>query len=387
MCNPVWIDGQGITTVDELWQRIGDVLHVYTGYETGTSDNESVTARVTAEGTILPGFAKLTGGGDYSGANAETRTYSIARPINTVAKDALLHARRPLVIDDFHFVARDVQRTVVRALKPAVFAGVPIVFASVSHRVQDVVTAEPDMTGRVYPLDIAFWTDDELLVIARKGFEVLRVTDPDDRLASRLAEMSFGSPHLMQKFCRELCKENDVREARAAHDTLELDEPPSWEGFFEKQTEEASASWFQRLLRGPQERGSTRTQWALRDGRSLDGYGLTLASIASTGPKLSLTKDEIKTAVEALVVAPGPAANQTTRVLQHMTRIAAKRATEAVPTEDELDAAGAEPDAVPDVQPVLEYLEDGPSSALHLADPFFAFYLRWGSPRHLTSQP
>jgi hypothetical protein len=302
-----------------------------------------------------------------------------------VARNALEASHRPLVLDDFHFVECGVQRDIVRALKPLVLAGVPVVFVSISHRVQDVVTAEPDMTGRVASLAVDLWREEELLVIARKGFEVLNVRDPGEAVAKVLAASSYGSPHLMQKFCREVCKDAGIRETQAI--TRAVPEPSDWDAFFGRQVDGASADWFQRLLRGPQERGSAGTQWRLRDGRTLDGYGLTLAAIASTGPKLTLTKDEIKSAVESLVDGQGPAAHQTTRVLQHMTKIAAKRANEPVPTEAELDREAVDPDAVPDVQPVLEYLEDGPSSSLHIADPFFAFYLRWGTWRHLDEVP
>lgn len=89
----------------------------------------------------------------------------------------LIEAQRPLVIDDFHFVERSVQRQLVRALKPAVLAGIPIILASISHRAQDVVTAEPDMTGRVTALDVAFWSNEELIIIAEKGLAILNIVD------------------------------------------------------------------------------------------------------------------------------------------------------------------------------------------------------------------
>jgi hypothetical protein len=121
--NPVWVDGQGIETVDELWRRIGDALQIYTAFETGTTATDTTTARATVTGTILPGFLTVAGGGDYASGSADSVRYSVDRPITAPSKDALLASGRPLVVDDFHFVARDVQREVVRALKPAVFRG------------------------------------------------------------------------------------------------------------------------------------------------------------------------------------------------------------------------------------------------------------------------
>lgn len=381
---PAWVDGQGIEDVEELWRRIGDSLSAYTGYEYTSSQAGTGTAKFGSEVGFSP-IVKVSAAGEYAAAESQEARFSIDRPIGAAARQALEEAQRPLVVDDFHFISHVTQRDIVRSLKPVVLTGTPVIFVSISHRVQDVVTAEPDMTGRLVTLDIDFWSTEELIVIARKGFEVLNLMDPDDRIAKRLAESSYGSPHLMQKFCREACKSDGVRETLGIRRVL--NEPPDWSTFFKAQTDGASADWFQRLLRGPQERGSARTQWELKDGRTLDGYGLTLAAVAATGPKLSVTKDEIKASVENLVAGSAPAAHQTTRVLQNMTKIAAKRANEPLPSEEELDRQEVpEPESVPDVQPVLEYKEDGPSSALHIADPFFAFYLQWGSGSHLANR-
>lgn len=382
IANAVWVDGQGVDSVDTLWRRISDSLGAFTDFETGSTEQAAVEGTAGSEAGV-PGVVKINGSVAYNSATGSDRRYAVQRPISSVARGELERSKRALVIDDFHFVERNVQREIVRALKPLVLAGVPVVFVSISHRVQDVVTAEPDMTGRVDSLSVDFWGEEELLVIARKGFETLNVRDPEDRVARTLAAYSYGSPHLMQKFCREACKAGDIRERQVLSRVVA--EPTNWDRFFEAQVDGASADWFQRLLRGPQERGSARTQWKLADGRVLDGYGLTLAAIASTGPRLTLSKDEIKAAVESLVEDASPGAGQTTRVLQHMSRIASKRAGNPTPTAEELDKSD-EPDSVPDVQPVIEYIEDGPNSALHIADPFFAFYLKWGSASHLASR-
>lgn len=380
----IWIEGQGIAEVDDFWSRVGDELTVYPSIETSTSTSATDSVSGQVEGG-LPGMIKANAGGQHSSQEGTTSRLSVMRPMGVAVRQALEQSGRSLVLDDFHFIDRPTQRQLVRALKPIVLKGVPVIFVSISHRVQDVVTAEPDMTGRLNTLTVTFWSEDELLVIARKGFEALNVSDPGDVIATTLAKTSFGSPHLMQQFCRELCKFNGVRERQSQK--VQLASPEDWIEFFSSQTDGASKNWFQRLLRGPQERGSARTQWPLKgEQRALDGYGLTLLAIAHTGPSLTISKDEIKAAVDELVDGQGPAAHQTTRVLQHMTKIAAKRLSEPAPTADELDTS-SQLDLDPDVQPVLEYEEDGPSSRLHIADPFFAFYLRWGGPTHLELTP
>lgn len=383
IANPIWVDGQGINSTDMLWSMISDQLGLYSSI-TRTSDNtESVGAEVSSK-LGLAAVAEAGGTASYDVSTTQGNQYSVERPAAATARQALEASSRPLVIDDFHFIDRTVQREIVRALKPSVLAGVAVILASVSHRVQDVVTAEPDMTGRVSALPVNFWNHDDLKFIASKGFAALNLSDPQEALAEIMAKEAFGSPHLMQKLCRELCKENNIREAQQT--LTQLNAPQRWAEFFEKQVDPASKDWFQRLLAGPSTRGTQRVRWPINNepDLSLDGYGVTMLALNETGPKLELTRDEIQRAVEATVEGASPAAQQTTRVLLHMTKIAEKRMTERQFTEDELTQLG-ELDSVPDVQPVLEYIEDEANSRLHIADPFFAFFIRWGGPSLLRS--
>lgn len=385
--DPVWLDGQGLDHIGDFWNRVGDALGIYTQQQRNSGNMTEDSVMVQADVSV--GFAKVGTGGAFKDGQNTGRTETVTRPVSVVATEALKASERALVVDDFHFVERSVQRDIIRALKPIVLAGLPVIFVSISHRVQEVVTAEQDMTGRVKTLQVDLWTEEDLLVIADKGFKVLNVKDPDQKLAKRLASASFGSPHLMQQFCRELCKANDVRQTRTISGNLQA--PDSWKEFFQKQVEGASKEWGQRLIRGPQERGgSGRTKWKLKDGRELDGYGLTIAAVANTGPMLSLTRDEVKAAIDSIVDGAAPQANQTTRVLLHMSRIAARRKSEPTPTEEQLDIPVQTDDQdgenlprqplLVDVQPVLDYMEDGPNSTLHIADPFFAFYLACSVP-------
>lgn len=375
--NAAKIESQGIGSVDELWTRVVDALGGFSTIEIESRSGEGFGTGAKGSGSL--GVLGTGASFDYQSTDEHGLTRSVSRPISSVAREVLRSRGGALVIDDFHFVERAVQRDIVRALKPLVLAGVPIILISISHRVQDVVTAEPDMTGRVESLKVKFWDIDELSVIAQKGFAALNVRDPGGHLAKHLADRSYGSPHLMQRFCRELCKSNGVRFRQ--QDPVDLVAPLDWDGFFAEQTDEASADWFRRLLRGAQERGSERTKWQTKDFGRLDYYGVTLAAIAKSGPELALSKDAIRSAAESIVVSDGPAANQITRALIHMTKIASTRMGTPPPTEDDLDSNAEE--FLHDVQPVLEYIEDGPASMLYIADPFFAHFMRYGSSEQL----
>ena len=237
----------------------------------------------------------------------------------------------------------------MRGLKDIIFAGVPIITSAVPHRAEDAVRVEREMTGRVEQLSIPLWTEDELSDIGTRGFaELGAVCKPAD--LSRVAAESFGSPFLMQDFCLQLCKGNGLRET--SNPPVELVAPP-WSEFFKARAGMASKAVFDLLARGPRQR-SDRIQRKLKDGREGDIYFVVLAAIAATGPVLSLTYEELRAAIREIIASEPPQRHEVTRVLEEMTKIAKKVEGE----------------------PVVDYDEE--LSTLHISDPFFAFYLRWG---------
>jgi hypothetical protein len=59
-----------------------------------------------------------------------------------------------LIIDDFHYLPRDLQGSIVRALKPLVFVGSSIIIIAIPHRRYDALKVEKEMTGWIHPVDI-----------------------------------------------------------------------------------------------------------------------------------------------------------------------------------------------------------------------------------------
>lgn len=377
--NPLYIESQGIESEGELWLRLGDRLGVCTTIEGSETDSTTVQLGSRA------GASVWVASGEFSEESSDTEggssTRGFTRPVSTAVSDELDESRA-IIVDDFHFIPRPVQRDIVRALKPLCTAGVPIILVSISHRFTDVISAEPDMTGRVRGLGVRFWNIGELLEIAREGFEALNVMDPDGELALRLAQESYGSPHLMQQFCRELVKLNGIR-AREEGEPRQLKPPEDFAAFFRAQADPSSRTWFTRLQRGPKERGRSRAVWRLTDGRELDNYGLVLAALADLGAPQVIPKGDVVDRINGLVRGTPPAPHQTTRVLSHMSKISRKRATEWWPDEEELDEEEEDPMGLPDSQPVMEFVEE----ALHLADPFFAFSVKWSGDLWLAEDP
>jgi len=80
------------------------------------------------------------------------------------------HTYNPLVVDDFHYIPRDMQGSIVRALKPLIFNGLPVVIIAIPHRRYNALKVEKEMTGRISPIEIPIWSDAELQFISDTGF-------------------------------------------------------------------------------------------------------------------------------------------------------------------------------------------------------------------------
>jgi hypothetical protein len=364
--NLVKLEGPMVSSADDMWQQIVDALGYYTDEGAEASKTESDTkSKGGSLGVNVPGVQASGNAGKGSTVQRTGATSrSVKRPVNMVGRDALLETGAALIIDDFHHIAPDVQGAIVKQLKSVVAQRkAPIILIAVPHHAADVVRSEPEMQGRLKHVQVPDWTETELKEIADLGYSVLNVSCPTE-LADRLAEVAWGSPHLMQVLCRELAKSNGIRQTQAEAPILQP--PESWDEFLhDVAVENTDPKTLEILATGKQSR-SRRIQRDLVGGGTADLYRALLAAIASTGPKRSLAYNEMRDALQGVLVKV-PESNETTDILNKLSDLAADEAA---------DAHGRTTD------PVLEYDSD---RVLHIVDPFFAFRLRWG-PSVLTTQ-
>jgi hypothetical protein len=100
----------------------------------------------------------------------------------------------------------------------------------------------------------------------------------------------------------------------------------------------------------------------VRGGQETDIYGAVLRAIAYTGPLTELTYEQLRAALRSVLASSDepPQKHEVTRVLDEMTRIAREQI---------------------DGEPVVDY--DGELATLYISDPYFAYWLRWGT--HVTA--
>jgi hypothetical protein len=260
-----------------------------------------------------------------------------------------------ILIDDFHYMSREVQIEVAKSLKEAVRLGLKIVTASVSHRGDDVVRANPELRGRVRSIDLAYWTEAELRAIAITGFNVLNA-DFESYTSEAFARESAGSPQLMQLLCLESCFVANLRLKHEGMFPTVLNFDPAMRFRVLEQTSARTdyRSLVDVLDSGPPTRGTKRITFLFRDGTSGDVYRAVLKAIASDPPLLSFSYDQLLSRTAIVCLNESPAGSSVTSTCVHMSKLAADK----FPNERAIDWD--------DSKPVLD-----------IPDPYLLFYLRW----------
>lgn len=350
----IWIDGGTVNSENDLWTQILSELGGHSSEESTTSDESSQGVGGGVSGSLkVPFIASGSAKADVSTARkhgtGEKRGIALApRP---AAISQLRKSGKPLIIDDFHYLDRKFQGEIVRALKPLVFEGHPVVIIAIPHRRYDAVKVEREMTGRVESITVPSWSTTELGEIPKTGFPLLNI-EMLESVATSLAQQAYGSPHLMQEFCRGICNREGVAETVATLRSVSSVQDDLFHGI----ADGTGKVIFDKLAKGPRQR-SDRKPRPLHSGGEADIYRVVLLALARIAPGMERVEYEaLRAAIRATLTSEVPQAHEVSRVLEKMAEIASS------------DEAST---------PVIDW--DKEDQQLHVTDPFFAFFLKWGT--------
>jgi hypothetical protein len=337
----IWTDGGSVENVSKLWDEVAAELSLPTEITT-SEENAS-----TIEGGLSAATLATTKGSRLS-KRAKSEKWSVRSMSEALEK--MIEERIILVVDDFHYLAEDDRTTFMRNVKGAVFRGLKVLLLSVTHRVFDAIRAESELTGRFVSITLPEWTIEELDQIPKLGFKALGVGYTNIPFLAREAQ---GSPFLMQQFCWEICHELGIEHpatllgaGRSVPDTYDF------ERMFVRLAKDAGLPIYQRLVAGPQTR-KVRTKRPLKAGGEADIYEVMLLAVAETGPKASITYEELRTQLNALLIEMMPQKHEITSALKHLKQIAMDSASEAS----------------------IDWDDD--NRMINVSDPYLRFYLRW----------
>lgn len=349
----VWVDGGQIKSEAALWDKICSDLRVPAEIQETEGNDSGKEGGLKFEGgaSAIAANAKfeVSLGGSRLKRFDQSRSYKVDGP--TAALEHLLANQITLIIDDFHYLADDVRVDVIKTLKGAVFRGLKVVLLSTPYRAFEAVKAEPEITGRFKHVTVPDWSVDDLIAIARSGFDALNV-DCSDKIIQEFAREAEGSPLLMQQFCWNICYDSAITQAgvKKQHISKDFD----LEKIFREVATDAGLPVYEKLKKGPQTR-TERIPRPLVGGGTADIYQSILLAIASTGPREKLSYDQIRSSLNAILVDKVPQKLEVSNALNHLSAIDA--------------------DSNKGARRALDW--NGEDLELVLVDPFFRFYLRW----------
>jgi hypothetical protein len=352
--NSIWVDGGTVSVEEDFWTNIVDQLNLFQIHEEESS--KTVESEIAGSASAGGNFFVAKGDAEISASRTKARNsgQSSTRTVNSrvTALAGLRQASIPLIVDDFHYIPREMQGSLVRALKALIFDGLPVVLIAIPHRRYDALKVEKEMTGRLHPIQIPSWDENELQFIPETGFPLL-CSSLSKRATDSFVAEAIGSPHLMQDFCRTLCRHYQVREEQDGR--VMNPESSALEGIYSEVAETIGRPIFEKLARGPRQR-TDRIARDLKDGTEVDIYGLVLRALAHIKPGLvTVEYEQLRSAIRD-IASDIPQLQEVARVLKHMASIAASDDSST---------------------PVIDFEEE--EKLLHITDPFFAFFLRWGN--------
>ena len=349
------ISGAILRAPEDLWGRVLDWMKLPTSFSFAEEQATTKGAEAEAGGSVgipllVKGEAKAKGSLEASSKTGGQETFSrggLQQVIREIADSDFV-----VLLDDFHYVDRGIQSKIAQECKEGARQGLKLVIASVPHREDDVIRANPDLRGRVVSIDLHYWSTAELEEIAYKGFGKLNASVSAPAV-HRFAVEAAGSPQLMQAICLSACFELGMRETFDIPTTIEPDEEGFERVFSRTATMTSYASLIDVLRRGPKERGRDRLTFKLKTGGEGDVYECILRAMRSDPARLALPYPELKDRIEALCVGEAPRGVAIANSVASMVRIA-----EQLPLERAIDW-------------------DEEREVLDIVDPYFLFYLRW----------
>ena len=350
------ISGAGIKTPSDLWNSVLDWMESpYEMRETLKHTDKVGTEIGVSGGASVFGFAKAEAGakGKLDSENGTEKHTTHQRTGASQVVREIANSDYVILVDDFHYIPRAMQGEVARQIKDVVRQKVKICAATVSHRGDDVMRANPELRGRLQTIDLPYWEISDLKKIATTGLSKLN-TQINEKSLEHLTKEAAGSPQLMQLICLQMCFVKNLRSKPLSSVNIEIYEQDLSAIFEQTSTSTDFRSLFNVLDCGPKLRGKERKIYKFKDGSSGDVYRCILKGIAADPPTLSFNYDSLVTRTRSICTDEFPSGSSLSGSCAQMIKLA----QDNFPNERAIDW-------------------DAEKEVLDIPDPYLSFYLRW----------
>lgn len=121
----LWIDGGSITSEDIFWEQVVSELGGYTEEQLEQGRELQCTLDGQFGANVAIAKAELTGAVSRTDKSTVIKTSHMTNKSKAIT--LLQNEKVPVVIDDFHYIEKSIQKKIVRALKAPIMYGVPVI--------------------------------------------------------------------------------------------------------------------------------------------------------------------------------------------------------------------------------------------------------------------
>lgn len=194
-------------------------------HETRTFSGKAAAKAQFTYSAKLPLFSSSMGGEASGELGAALERYSEhvafdlgeAQSVGELLQE--MNFRKFIVLENFHYLARDVQRDLARDLKTFHEIGVRFIILGIWREANMLMIHNPDLQDRVTEIPVEPWHADDFDKVIDVGCRYLNISIVRDVLA-RFKYEAFGNVGMLQEFLRLYCEIHGVTETQEGH--LEL---------------------------------------------------------------------------------------------------------------------------------------------------------------------
>ncbi len=347
--NPVLVHASDAKSLDHFWPTVRQYLELpaATRVESATRGSTESVQEVTAK-VSTGAYLKAEVGAKLQEKQTSQDEAVKAAEFGPAGKGELigriLKRGGVIVIDDFHWLSADVQKELLRDLRPFLNSNGTIVVISVPERAHQILQSDKEMGKLCRVVAAPDWELDEIVRIGRIGFDALNV-EIDDAVLRKLATFSHKNPMLMQEYCYRVCEHATVAQKESVRRKLTI----TAANIATIVTNAASQNWAEWRPDGL----GRELSWRTARGRPVDIYVLVLLGMRHIGYKQEIGTAALSTRIGTIVGDnKRPDKATITRALVQLSTLMKEEHDDNTP---------------------LEYAD----GTVYFLDPFFMAYIQW----------
>lgn len=160
-------------------------------------------------------LAKVVGSAKLSGSlESGTQRHPVGKDLNDLEFicGIIRESGRRVVIEDFHYLSNEAQRSLAHDLKAFWDYRTFVVIIDVWVRRNYLTHLNPDLAGRITEVSV-YWSATDLVAVIQKGSNNLNI-DIDHEISSKIVRDSYGNVGLLQALVLETLDQSDIFEGK-----------------------------------------------------------------------------------------------------------------------------------------------------------------------------